>query len=202
MICLKMKKTNRFTSMSVLALLCLTFLSACSSVPLSTIWKLRNFDPLDANPKEIRIAVITDQIIQLEDESVSMQLGFSSADSGHDFSTMAKATVKANAIVDQLQQYVEGKQRVTLFYLADNAADAIELAQHRLRIIKQNEIQGSGSLAISVHMGCFNGPKPDTIVANVYAQFRPNQRYVKMISNIDLLAQDNVSDPQFWQQCS
>ncbi|MBL4672273.1 MAG: hypothetical protein JKX81_08415 [Arenicella sp.] len=197
-----MMKTNQLASASVLALLCLTFLCACTSVPLSTIWKLRNFDPLDANPNEIRIAVITDQIIQLEDESVSLQLGFSSADRNHDFSTMAKATVKANATVGQLQQYVEGEQRITLFYLADSAADAIRLAQNRLRIIKQNDIQGNGSLTINVHMGCFNGPKPDSIVANVYAQFSPNQGYVKMISNIDLLHQANVSDSQFWQQCT
>jgi hypothetical protein len=165
------------------------------------MWKLRNFDPFEADPSGIRIAVITDEIVQLEDDAVSLELGFRSADSHYNFNTAAKAKVKANAMVDQLGQYKQDSQRITLFYLSGNATDEIRLAQNRLRIIKQNEIQGEGSLGINVHVGCFNGAKPETILANVYAQFSPDQAYTKMVSNIDLLGQTDSSDDQFWHEC-
>lgn len=179
----------------------ISLLTACTSVPLSTIWKLRNFDPLEANPSFIRIAVITDQAVQLKDNAVSIELGFDSDFPEHNFHNISHATVETNASVEELNKLVADNQRITLFYLDTENAHTMRLAQNRIRIIKQNELEGEGSFSLSVHTGCFNGSKPDELLATVFARFNPERQYLKMISNIDLLKQSE-SDQNLWVECT
>lgn len=165
------------------------------------MWKLRNFDPLEADPSHIRIAVISDEIVQLTDDAVTLELSFESEFPEHNFKNRSKATVKANSVVDELNHLLKPKQRITLFYLDPDAAHLMRLSQNRIRIIKENEIKGRGSFSLSVDTGCFNGPKPNTLIANVYAQFSPDRGYIKMISNIDLLKQVEPLQEEFWYEC-
>ncbi len=183
------------------SLIAIALLTACTSVPLSTLWKLRNFDPLEANPSHIQIAVITDKLIQLKDESVSLELGFQSEDNRHTFNNISKATVRANSEVQELSQLVEANQRITLFYLQGEAAESMRLSQNRIKNIRQNDIEGSGHFSVSVNTGCFNGPKPEKLLATVYAKFSPEQDYIKMISKLDLLSQAKKANQDFWVQC-
>lgn len=183
-----------------MSMLLATVLSACTSVPLSTIWKLRSFDPLEANPSLIRIAVITDQAVQLKDNAVTLSLGFESEFPDYNFHNISHATVEPNASVEQLNDLVTDSQRITLFYLDSDNAYTMQLAQSRIRIIKQNDIEGSGSFSLGVNTGCFNGPKPDKLFATVFAQFHPEQQYLKMISSIDLLKQ-TAPGQDLWVEC-
>ena len=75
----------------------------------------------------------------------------------------------------------------------------MRLAQNRIRIIKQNNIKGAGSFGVGVNTGCFDGPKPKELKANIYAQFDPNKGYIKMISDFDLLNQ--INQGEFWYEC-
>ena len=85
------------------AIVCISILiTACTSVPLSTMWKLRNFDPLQADPSQIRIAVITDKIVQLKDDAVTIELSFTSEFPEHTFKNISNATVKTNSSVQEL----------------------------------------------------------------------------------------------------
>jgi len=172
-------------------LLCLVFLTACTSVPISTMWKLRNFNPLEADPGAIRIAVISNKIVQLKDGSVSIELGFSAS----------KATVKTNSNIKQLRSSMTEDQRITLFYLDDEAAHTMRLAQNRIKVIRENDIQGDGSLGVTIDTGCFSAPKPEKLLATIYAKFAPDQAYIKMASNIDLLKQTEAEQNDFWFQC-
>lgn len=166
------------------------------------MWKLRNFDPLEADPSHIRIAVVTDEIVQLKDDAVTLELSFESEFPEHNFKNKSKATVKANSVVDELSHLLNSEQRITLFYLDTDAAHQMRLSQNRIRIIKENDVKGRGSFGLSIHTGCFKGPKPNSLIANVYAQFSPDRGYIKMISNIDLLKQLEPHQEEFWHECS
>ena len=109
--------TPKSKSRSLFVVVILVLLGACSTVPLTTMWKLRNFDALTADPAVIHIAVITDQIVQLRDDAVSLSLGFTSKNSQHSFNTQIKATLKTKANIAQLNKYLSEKQHITLFYL-------------------------------------------------------------------------------------
>jgi len=175
-------------------------LTSCTSIPLSTAWKLRNFDPLEAETAHIRIAVITNELVQLEDNAVSLQLGFQSTQAEHNFQSTSNATVEANANVSELNQSLNNDQRITLFYLDEAAAHEMKLSLNRIKVIKENNVDGNGSFGVNIHTGCFNGPKPK-LLATIYAKFKPQQGYIKMLSNIDLLNQVDSEQSEFWVQC-
>ncbi len=124
-------KPNRLYKITTVLLLVL--LGACTSVPLTTMWKLRNFDPLQADPSSIQIAVITDQIVQLEDDAVSLEISFRSDQSEYNFSSVSNATVKPNSLINELNKHVAQHQRISLFYLDDDAAHKMRLSQNRIQ---------------------------------------------------------------------
>jgi len=132
---------------------------------------------------------------------VSLELSFRSEDDRHTFNNISKATVRANSEVQELNQHVEPNQRITLFYLQGEAAESMRLSQNRIKIIRQNDIEGNGRFSVNVNTGCFNGPKPKRLFATVYAKFNPEQDYIKMISKVDLLGQAEKTNQDFWVQC-
>lgn len=182
-----------------ITILCCALTAACTSIPLSTMWKMRNFDPLQADPSAIKIAVITDKIVQLKDDAVTLELSFKSDFPEHTFENVSKATVETNSLVPELNELVGENQEITLFYLDEETAHKMRLSQNRIRIIRENEIEGQGSFGISVNTGCFEGPKPKELKADVYAQLEPENGYIKMISDVDLLGQ--VNEEKFWNEC-
>lgn len=185
--------------LQVILLLCL--LTACANTPISSMWKLRNFDPLQANPSSIRLAVITNQIVILEDNSTTLGLAFSSEHPEHSFADTFYATVKPNAKVPELEHDKGINENITLFYLDETTANRMRLLQNRIKIIKEQNIKGEGSLSVNINTACFNGPKPDELDATIYARFSSEQGYIKLSSGIDLLAEAEKNDENLWIEC-
>ena len=179
------------------------FLTGCASVPLGTIWKMRNFDPLSAEPSLIRFAVVTDKRVMLSDGSTSMNLSYQSSLPEHTFSHTAVASIKNNAPIDSIAQELEPNQKITLFYLDKKDADALRLAQSKLRNIKAQNVEGEGSLSISVTQGCVPSEllESEEMLVTVFALFDPKQGYVKMISELNLLAEVGDDAMQNWVVC-
>ena len=182
--------------------LCLTLaLSACSSVPLTSAWKLRNVNPIEADPALFKIAVITNELIQLQTGSTSIGLGYTAEDPKHSFNTIVEATVKPNAIEAQLGQYLKSHEHITLFTLNEEATRQLRIAQNRIKTIKDKDIDGKGNLAVSINTACMDGPKPETVNANIFVMFDPSQGFVKLVSNLDLLKASKSNKQSFWVEC-
>lgn len=178
-----------------------SLLSACASTPISSLWKLRNFDPLEADPNDIRLAVITDKIISLNDNSTSLSLGFSSTLSEHSFSSTFYTTIEKDAKVPELEKFKNSQEHITLFYLNEETARKMRIAQNKLRSIKDRDIEGDGGLSVNIRTGCFNGPKPEQLDASIFALFNAEQGYIKLSHGIDLMEEATKGDKHFWVQC-
>lgn len=176
-------------------------ITACVSMPISSMWKLRNLDMLNTEPEDLRIAVITDKIMQLNDGSTSLTIAFSSKQAEHNFSYRLLTTIEQRANVASLASEISDNQTLTLFYLSDKEAEQLRLAQNRMRAVRDQDIDGNGSLSISVHTGCFTGPQPDALLTTIYAQFDLQQGFIKMQSNIDLMEMSEQAEQQFWLPC-
>ncbi len=187
---------------AIISLLIAVLLSSCVGMPISSMWKLQSFDPLAANPSTVRLAVITDKIVSLQDKSMTLSLGFYSEFPEHNFSSTFHATLQKNATVDELKKFKQTNQHITLFYLSDDAAYQMRIAQRRLREIKDQQIEGNSGLNVGINTGCFNAPKPDTLSASIFARFSEEQGYIKLGSGIDLLAEAQKSGENFWVECS
>ena len=101
------------------------------------MWKLRDVSPLDADPGMFKIAVITNELIHLKDDSTSIGIGFIAEDVIHSFGTKVNASVEPNAREAQLEQYKKNGEHITLFNLNTKAAQQLRIAQARLRTIKK-----------------------------------------------------------------
>lgn len=176
-------------------------LTACTSMPLSTMWKLRDVNPLEADPGQFKIAVITNELIQLKDDSTSIGIGFSTDDVKHSFDTIVNASVKPNAREAQLEPFRKASERITLFNLNAEAAQQLRVAQSRIQTIKDKDINGEGSFTVGINTACIDAPKPKSVNANIFISFEPSQGYIKLVSNIDLLAESQGDEQGFWVEC-
>jgi hypothetical protein len=107
-------------------------ISGCVGMPISSMLKLRNMEPLETDPAGIRIAVITDKIVQLSNGSTSLTMGYSSEYPEFTFSNKSKATIINDATVPELESKRGPEQNITLFYLAEDAARIMKDAQSRI----------------------------------------------------------------------
>jgi len=189
------------SSRLLLVVLPLVFLASCAGVPLKSLWQLRNVDPLEADPKQVRLAVVTNHAVYLRDKSTSLTLSFSSQNSEHDFSQKIYASIENKATVPSLEKFIKADEHITVFYLDEQAAYSMRLAQQRISAIKADQIMGEGRLAIEINTGCFVGKKPNNIVADIYVRFSVDRGYLALQSDVDLLTEIEKEDSEFWLEC-
>ena len=175
----------------------------CANVPLATMWKMRNFDPLNTDPAKLRFAVISNQQVKLSDGSTSMTLSFEAEDPAHSFSHTAIASITDHANIESLVSQLEQDQKITSFHLKPDDANALRLAQSKIRNIKNQDIPGNGSLSISVTHGCLplKLVEQNRLVVSVFAQFDTEQGYIPMMSGVNLLAEAGDELREAWTVC-
>lgn len=193
------KLASLWHKISLAGLVLLT--TACVSMPLGSMWKLRNLDILNTDPKDLKIAVGTNPLVQLQDGSTSLSIAFNSDHAKHNFSYKLLATVKPNAEVGNLKNKISSDSALTLFYLAEKEAEKLKLAQNRIRSVRDLGVEGNGSLSIDIHTGCLSAPPPTSLPTDIYAQFDRQQGFIKMQSNLDLMQMAEKAQQEFWVQC-
>lgn len=55
-------------------------LQSCSTVPIMSMYKLSQLDPLSADPQQIRIAVRTSAVLSIQKGGVQMNIGYQADD--------------------------------------------------------------------------------------------------------------------------
>ena len=161
---------------SLTLLICLLTLSACSSVPIGTLAKLSQLDPLSSDPEQIRIALVADRALRFDDNAAQLAFGYKTEAKNQTIHTLmpVKLSTQSSSTDDgphqqpQHSQYHRGQpqpdielkanQRISLFYLDKTQADKMRQAQSAISGLKQAGVEGEGYLSISVTMACFENP--------------------------------------------
>jgi len=176
-------------------------LAGCVSVPLSTMWKMRNFDFLSTSPSEFRFAVITDDTVKFNDVSISLSISYKTETPKESVEEKYFAVINPNAIIPELKAKVSANQSITQSYLKAEDAQRLKLVQNKINALRDQGIKVEGSLSINVNTGCFTQAIPASLIASIYARF-DQQGYLPMQQNIDLLKIDEKVDQKLWQQCN
>jgi len=186
--------------MVTVLLICL--LSACAGMPISSMYKLRNFEPMDIDPQAVSIAVITHEAVQLADGSASLVLSYSSEVAEHNFSSHIVANLSRNPNIDSLQAARDDFEDITLFYLDEEAAKTLQIAQNRIHAIKQLNVEGDGSMSVNISSGCMAGSRPDSLSADIYVKFNNKLGYILINENVDLFAEALAAgQSEWWHEC-
>lgn len=180
------------TTMIIMLLLTLT-LASCSSVPISSMWKMSKIKPLEINPKTINIAVVTHKAVTFGKDAVQIQMAYKTEMTStsivetffgkvsHDISTLNTADREL------LASYQAPDKRISIFSLDDETAQAMRVLQKRVLTLKNNGVKGSGSFSVGIKDVCLSDPNITTLTTNTLAKFNQKDGYILLTKDVDLL---------------
>ena len=169
-------------------------LYACSGIPLSTLIKLRSLSPLDADPNQIRIALVSDQILQFSDKSVVLTLSYQANNQAQSVHTELFVSQLSSNKGTLLDGRYEAHEKVTIFFLDKAQAQVMSETQARIRQLKAEGVEGKGHLSVQVTASCFIEPPPDNLPTDFYIQLSQDQDFILLQNNFDLIKAAQKAD--------
>jgi hypothetical protein len=204
-----------------------SLLTACMSMPFKGMYKLATLDPLSIDPAQLKLALRTDQVVEVATGSVVMQLEYSSPahddlpaiERKHKFSVAverfeANRTTNArqagdqqlsiNSLPEVLLDDMLPSEQVTLLFL--NEQDAKDMAETQ-RIAKQYKAagaKGTGMLGFSFNQSCLlNTENMDSLDVDLFLKTAKDQAFFKFFDDLDVIEQARAENVDLKQinQC-
>ncbi|MFA3790349.1 hypothetical protein AB6T38_04455 [Aliiglaciecola sp. SL4] len=186
-------------------------LNGCMSMPLSTMYKMSQFSPLDMEPQDIRIALRTDQSIDVKNGAAKIFMSYSSDGNEslpafyeeHNFNVQvqqAPITDMPEILLDDL----DNNERVTILKLSDSDAQLMNGLLAKAKEYKAEDVKGRGEFAISTENNCFgNLNKFASLEVDVFLQAVKEDGYMLFLEDVDVIeqAKDNGIGLQQTNRC-
>lgn len=166
----------------IFGLMAVLFLSACASVPITSIYKLRNFNPVTTNIESLRIAVRIPDGIHIMEGGVQFMMG-----SEHH----KRASLQETFVLEQFN----GPTNLEGLHLEETHTHAFQIAHVDIKRLKrlQRDIQiekthgADGILAVTADV-CYGTPEmPSRIPISTYVNVSETNGYVALMKNMDVL---------------
>ena len=171
-----------------LLLLSLALLSGCASLSPQTLWALSQFDPLNADPAAIAVAVGMQEQWQLRDGDAEMRFMFmlegANSPAVNELFALHSAVAADGTTPPPLVGEVVYRVQIAA---ADH--ERLRLAQQRVRQFKADGLKGQGTLEIEVMGGCHHGPLPATLMVRTFIQTDPDVGFMPLSSQLDLFTE-------------
>ncbi len=155
-----MKKINspRFAYKTAGILLLFT-LASCGSVPVSSMYKLRNFDIQTTNLAKFYAAVRIPQSLSLREKAVAVELGFSSKEAGIKFKERIYFQQYDNISSPALKAEKRAGYKVSTYRMSESDAEKMRQTRARVNKLRKQHSDGKGSLSIVANT-CRHGELP------------------------------------------
>lgn len=180
-------------------------LTGCAGMPLTTMYKLKRLDPMEADPAQIKIAIRADGRIGIRDGDAKIDIKFHSKDG----SVSIDETFMIEIIRDPIMsmELVENKkpgESVTLLQLSMADAQRFRALQSTIATHKRDERKGTGSFGVGLGGICLFSPVPDDeILLDIFLQTSENDGFYVLTKELDLtktLEKEEVTVPE-WPSC-
>lgn len=149
------------TAVSIALAVAAPALSGCLSTPPSSIVRLARLSPLEADPAQIRIAVVHDNVLRVRGGDVTLRMTYKPDGKGPTIDESYKPVVSADqAPPPELATQLAGNRTLTVMGLSAEDAEKMRRVQAAIREFKAAGGDGSGTLAAGVE-GCRNAAVPD-----------------------------------------
>jgi hypothetical protein len=182
---------------SVVVFLGALSLAACTSIPITSLYKLYKLDPFSMSPQELRIIVRADESISIRKGNVSMKIGFKAHDDSLTIDDTYLVDVERNGSLpaDVLDDR-EPNEALTLLRLSQ--ADAKQLAETQQLLKPYAESDGDtgeGSFGINIANVCLTKPIPaGKSRLTVYLQSSAEDGFFVFLKNLDMRKKRKGSD--------
>jgi len=180
-------------------------LAGCMSMPLTTMYKLSNLDPMAADPAQIKIAIRADDRIGIPEGGVNIKAKFDADDGNLNFDETFVVEIIRNPIMSiDLVKDTRPGETVTVLQLTEHDAQRFRVLQLSLAPYVEGERKGTGSFGIDISGVCLHNPMPaEDILLDIFLQTSNDDGYYVFLRDLDLgdLSDDEDADSVEWPIC-
>ena len=156
-------------------------LAGCASVPLSTLWKMRDFDARTVQqlePAALRAAIAIEPTAAPKRDSVRLQLELTRADGGTDTHAFALEPSGEAGPRDDNRDY-------SVWKLDAAGRDALTRVQQALRVAEQADVEAYSAASFSVTFNPdFGGVSPDSATLWVQLHLDPEDGWLLLFDEV------------------
>ncbi|MGI2108886.1 hypothetical protein ACRN9C_05715 [Shewanella frigidimarina] len=163
--------------------------SGCSSIPLTTMYKMMSVNPLELEPSEIVVAVQAPNGIVVSNNDVVIKFEFTTNDPNYNFED--EYFVKLNTqyvLPNELTQEINRDSKFYIFQL--NQDDTLKMlrGQELVKKYRMNNSDGGGSFNLSVESVCKNSQfSVKNNELNVFLKLSENNEFFTFMEDLNVL---------------
>lgn len=190
-----------FTEMVLTAI----FLSACTSVPLTTLYKLHKIDPMEADPAQIKVAIRADERIGIREGGAKIEVKFEAEDGSLNIDETYLVEIIGNPeLRAELFTDKNPGESVTVLGLTQSDIQRMREVQSSVAAISKDDPEGSGSLGVFLDGVCLHSKMPEgAVLIDIFLQTSNQDGFFVLSRNLDLRKQSmrDGSDLDDWPGC-
>ena len=182
------KQTSLRISLAVLGCLIVLFLTGCTSMPLTTMYKLSRMDPMDADPAQIKVAVRADEAIGIGKGDAQIEFKFDAEDNSLNIDEIYLIEVVRNPVVHG-ELYADKKPRESITVLVLTTSDAERMKQLQLAMasFRNGDVKGSRTLSVNLSGMCLHSKMPPgEVQLDIFLQTSEQEGFFVMAKNLDM----------------
>ncbi|WP_224826124.1 hypothetical protein [Cognatishimia sp. MH4019] len=166
-------------------------LSACASLNPAGMIAASSLDPVNTPPSQIQVAVGVPDTVSLADGDAVFRIAFG----------YAQARVVDESVPLQLRPSADGQpapnagdEVIYLAQFSDEDAARVAAAQAKIRALKEQGSDGTGSLSVSITGGCLLEPELETLPLSTWLRTNPDGAFVQLTERVDVFEVLNASE--------
>lgn len=169
-----------------LAGLILVSLIACSSVTPAGLIAASRLDPLNSDAAKLAVAVGVPETVKLADGDAEFALSFVPEDPQY-APVSETVSLQVRPSQDGLPEPNSATEDIYVAQFSPADADRIAAAQARIKAMKNNRIDGEGSLSIGVVGGCLTQTPLTSLPVSTWLRTDPTASFVRLTRTQDML---------------
>jgi hypothetical protein len=179
-----MKKWNLVILISAVILL-----TACSNMPLSTMYKMIRLDPLDIDPRQLVVAVRVPEGMKVRHGDIVINFAFQTEQPNVSFSHKFLVQVNSDySIPEELTKDIHNSEHITILQLSKDDALAMYNGQQVVKSYRVDHEDGAGSFGLKIESACrdenfsLNDAKLD-----VYVKLKNDEEFFTFTEDLELI---------------
>lgn len=163
--------------------------SGCSSIPLTTMYKMMSVNPLELEPSEIVVAVQAPNGIVVSNNDVVIKFEFTTNDPNYNFED--EYFVKLNTqyvLPNELTQEINRDSKFYILQLSQDDTLKMLRGQELVKKYRMNNSDGGGSFNLSVESVCKNSQfSVKNNELNVFIKLNENDEFFTFMEDLNVL---------------
>lgn len=178
----------------------LLFITACTTIPVSTMLKMVRLNPLDMDPTQLVVAVKSPEGLSVQDGDVVVNFIFRTDNPETSFSHQFPVIVNDDYVVpDSLKRDLKVNESITILQLSEEDARTMYEGQQAVKNFRHNhEGSGAGNINVDLISACRDEEFSwrDSRL-NLYLKTNDEEDFFLFMRNVDVTKLSDEAEGEF-----